>query len=119
MVALQRHEAEDSQADGTGIVVEGRDIGTVVLPDADVKVFLTADAAVRAKRRALQDEQSERGGSGEKATEESLLRRDKIDSQRKASPLKPASDANQIDATELDLAQTIEAVARLVRAGSR
>jgi cytidylate kinase len=116
MVALQRHEAEESQSAGTGIVVEGRDIGTVVLPDADVKVFLTADAAVRAQRRAAQDEESEHGSSGTTATEESLRRRDKLDSQRKASPLKPADDAEQVDATDLNLEQTIEAVARLVRA---
>ena len=116
MVALQRHEAEESKSAGTGIVVEGRDIGTVVLPDADVKVFLTADAAVRAQRRALQDEESEHGSSGAAATEESLRRRDAIDSQRKASPLKPADDAAQVDATDMDLQQTIEAVARLVRA---
>ncbi len=116
MVALQRRQAEESKSAGTGMVIEGRDIGTVVLPDADVKVFLTADAAVRAQRRALQDEESEHGSTGTAATEESLRRRDAIDSQRKASPLKPADDAEQVDATDLDLEQTIEAVARLVRA---
>lgn len=118
MVALQRQEAEDSQSAGSGIVVEGRDIGTVVLPDADVKVFLTADAAVRAQRRARQDEDSEHGSSGTAATEESLRRRDKLDTQRKASPLKPADDAAQVDATDLNLEQTIDAVAQLVRAAS-
>ncbi len=116
MVALQRHEAEESKSDGTGIVIEGRDIGTVVLPDADVKVSSTAHAAVRAQRRAPQDEDRDPGPSGAAATEESLRRRDAIDSQRKASPLKPADDAEQVDATELDLEQTVEAVARLVRA---
>ncbi len=116
LVTLQRNEVANSLAAGQGIVVEGRDIGTVVLPDAAVKIFLTADAAVRARRRSRQDAQSQQGSRGDAATEESLLRRDQIDSQRKESPLRPAADAIQVDATDLDLAQTIDAVVRLVEA---
>lgn len=116
MVALQRQVVADSQREGVGVVVEGRDIGTVVLPDAQVKVFLTADTAVRAQRRSLQDADSEHGTVGVGATEESLRRRDQLDSTRKASPLKPASDAVEVDATDLDLQQTIDAVVRLVEA---
>ena len=118
LVTLQRSEVANSLAAGQGIVVEGRDIGTVVLPDAKVKIFLTADAAVRARRRSRQDAESQHGSRGDAATEESLLRRDQIDSQRKASPLRPAEDAVEVDATDLDLAQTIDAVVRLVEAAT-
>ena len=118
LVTLQRSEVANSLAAGQGIVVEGRDIGTVVLPDATVKIFLTADAAVRARRRSQQDAESQHGSRGDAATEESLLRRDQIDSQRKASPLRPAEDAVEVDATDLDLAQTIDAVVRLVEGGT-
>ncbi len=114
MVQLQRDVVAASRSAGLGIVVEGRDIGSVVLPDADVKVFLTADTSVRAHRRSLQDADSEHGSEGVGATEESLRRRDELDSSRKASPLKPAEDAVHVDATHLDLEQTIDAVARLV-----
>lgn len=116
LVAMQRNEVSAGLAAGKGIVVEGRDIGTVVLPNANVKIFLTADAAVRARRRALQDSEREHGGRDDEATAESLRRRDQIDSQRKVSPLRPADDAIEVDATDLDLAQTIDAVVRLVEA---
>lgn len=116
MVDQQRKEVAAAQAAGSGIVVEGRDIGTQVLPDADVKVFLTADPAVRAHRRALQDADSAHGSDGLAATHESLLRRDELDSTRPVSPLRQSDDAVMVDATDLDLDQTIDEVAALVRA---
>ena len=95
-----------------GIVVEGRDIGSVVAPDADVKVFLTADAAARAERRA-----AEAGGTDLEATRESLLARDEIDSGRAASPLIQAEGAVAIDGTAYTLDEVIALVVALVDAG--
>ena len=92
-----------------GIVVEGRDIGSVVAPDAPVKVFLVADAAARAARRA-----AETGAIDASATAESLARRDQIDSTRAASPLVRADGAVQIDGTHLSLEQVIDEVVALV-----
>ncbi|MFK0152636.1 (d)CMP kinase [Streptomyces sp. NPDC090493] len=92
-----------------GIVVEGRDIGTTVLPDADLKVFLTASPEARAARRS-----GELQGADVNATREALVKRDAADSTRKASPLAKAGDAVEVDTTELTLAQVIECVVTLV-----
>jgi len=94
-----------------GIVVEGRDIGSVVAPDAPVKVFLTADPAARAARRA-----AEEGGSDVGATQESLLARDKIDSGRATAPLVMADGAVHIDTTPYTLDEVIGLVVALVEA---
>ncbi|MCB0919730.1 MAG: (d)CMP kinase [Actinobacteria bacterium] len=110
LVDLQRAEIGAS----SGIVAEGRDIGTVVAPDADVKIFLIADPAVRAQRRAAENQQTRRSDESVAATEADLQRRDKLDSQRKASPLQAADDAHTLDATHLDLAQTIAAACEIV-----
>ena len=80
LLTIQR-DAIDAALAGPGIVVEGRDIGSVVWPEAPVKVYLSADASARATRRA-----AEEGGSDVSATEESLLARDRIDSGRAVSP---------------------------------
>lgn len=93
----------------TGIVVEGRDIGTTVLPDADLKVFLTASAEARAARRS-----GELKGADVAATKEALIKRDAADSGRKTSPLAKAGDAVEVDTTELTLEQVIECVVTLV-----
>jgi cytidylate kinase len=107
MVARQR----DLIGQG-GIVVEGRDIGTTVAPDAPVKVFLVADSAARAERRVRQE-----GGSATvAATEADLARRDAADSTRAASPLTQAPDAVVIDSTELDAPAVIARVLALVEA---
>jgi cytidylate kinase len=103
---LQRSVAAAAKA---GIVVEGRDIGTTVLPDADLKVFLTASAEARAARRS-----GELKGSDVNATREALIKRDAADSGRKTSPLAKADDAVEVDTTELTLAQVIECVVTLV-----
>jgi CMP/dCMP kinase len=115
MLQLQRDVVRRALADGRGIVVEGRDIGTEVLPDADTKVFLTADSAIRAERRAAEDAEADRGRPDVTATEAALRRRDRLDSTRSASPLRAAEDAVVVDATELTLQQTIDAIAALIR----
>jgi cytidylate kinase len=93
-----------------GIVVEGRDIGSVVCPDADVKVFLTADAVARAERRA-----AEEGGSDLAATEQSLRDRDRIDSGRAAAPLVMPDGAVHVDTTAYSLEQVIDLVVGLAQ----
>lgn len=94
-----------------GIVVEGRDIGSVVAPEAPVKVYLTADPAARALRRA-----AEEGGSDVSATQASLLARDKIDSGRATAPLVMADGAVHIDTTPFTLDEVIGLVVALVEA---
>jgi cytidylate kinase len=103
---LQRSIAASAEQ---GIVVEGRDIGTTVLPDADVKIFLTASPEARAARRS-----GELKGADVHATREALIKRDAADSSRKTSPLAKADDAVEVDTTELTLAQVIECVVTLV-----
>jgi CMP/dCMP kinase len=103
---LQRSIAAGAEE---GIVVEGRDIGTTVLPDADLKIFLTASPEARAARRS-----GELKGSDVAATRAALIQRDAADSSRKTSPLAKAADAVEVDTTELTLAQVIECVVTLV-----
>lgn len=93
-----------------GIVVEGRDIGTVVAPDAAVKVYLTADPEARAARRTAELA----AGTDVAATQESLLRRDRIDSGRATAPLAMAEDAHHIDTTPFTLEEVIDQVVELV-----
>jgi cytidylate kinase len=107
LVAMQR----EIMASG-GIVAEGRDIGTVVAPDAPVKVFLTASEEARALRRAK--EIADPSVSVE-ATLADQARRDRLDSTRTTSPLTKADDAVEIDSTELGLDEVIDAVVRLVK----
>jgi len=96
---------------GGRAVVEGRDIGTVVFPDAPVKVFLTADPETRARRRAADDEA--RGRPVETLMEQ-MARRDGADSSRDASPLRPADDAVIIDTSTLGVADVVARVLDLV-----
>jgi cytidylate kinase len=100
---------------GSGdIVVEGRDIGTVVAPDATVKVFLTADPEARAVRRA-----AEQSGADVAATHEDLVRRDRFDSGRATSPLAMAADARHIDTTPYTLDEVVAQVVDLVHRATR
>jgi cytidylate kinase len=108
LLELQRAAIGDA-LDGAGIVVEGRDIGAVVAPDADVKVYLTADAAARAARRA-----AEEGVADVEATESSLLARDRIDSTRTVSPLTMAEDAVHVDSTPYTLEEVVDLIVGLV-----
>ncbi len=108
MVEKQRLMAKDGN-----IVVEGRDIGTVVFPRAVLKVYLTASAAERGRRRYRQ--LGERGRRVEyEAIVGDLGRRDDIDSQREASPLRPAADARTIHTDKLDVEGVVDEIMRLV-----
>jgi cytidylate kinase len=92
-----------------GIVVEGRDIGSTVAPDAPVKIYLVADPAARAARRA-----AETGATDTAATEQSLARRDEIDSTRAASPLVRSEGAVVVDGTHLTLDEVIDTIVGIV-----
>ncbi|HVE76763.1 MAG TPA: (d)CMP kinase [Actinomycetota bacterium] len=107
MVKMQRTLVPES-----GAVVEGRDIGTVVLPDADVKVFLTASHEERAARRTNEETP---GGSVE--TPEQIQLRDRTDSERAASPLVPAEDAIVIDSTSVPVDEIVKRILELCRSG--
>ncbi|WP_308194122.1 (d)CMP kinase [Nocardioides sp. SR21] len=107
LLRLQR----DVIASDGGIVVEGRDIGSVVVPDAPVKVYLSADPSARAIRRA-----AEQGGADVEATQASLLARDRIDSGRATAPLVMADGAVHIDTTPYSLDEVIGLVVGLVEA---
>ncbi|GAA1774793.1 (d)CMP kinase [Nocardioides hankookensis] len=108
LLELQRAVIAAESAE-SGIVVEGRDIGSVVVPDAPVKLYISADAAARAVRRA-----AEQGGADVAATQESLLARDKIDSGRATAPLTMADGAVHIDTTPYTLDEVIGLVVALV-----
>lgn len=113
LVAMQQAVVEAAVHDGVGIVVEGRDIGTVVLPDADLKIFLTADPAERARRRAKENH-GDTSTDHVDQTKDALLARDHLDSNRAVSPLKMAADARELDTTNLGLAEVIDAVLALI-----
>ncbi|GLE52290.1 cytidylate kinase [Mycobacterium montefiorense] len=110
LVALQRE-----MADGPGsVVVEGRDIGTVVLPGAPVKIFLTASAETRARRR---NDQNVAAGLADDydGVLADVRRRDHLDSTRAVSPLRPASDAVTVDTSDMTEAQVIDHLLELVK----
>ena len=109
LVAVQR-----GCAVGRGVVMEGRDIGTVVFPDAPLKVFLQADPVERARRRLKQDSKKGRSATLEQTAEEIALR-DQLDAERKISPLVAAPDAIKIDSTGLAADQVVEQIVELVR----
>lgn len=114
LVALQRGQVDRAAAEGAGIVVEGRDITTVVLPEADLKVFITADPSVRAQRRAAQDVDLGKDSVDVGRTEADLVARDAKDSGRAASPLAQADDAVVVDTTNLTLEEVVDLVCDLV-----
>ena len=109
LLNLQRSIIEKADR---GIVVEGRDIGTVVVPDAALKIYLTADIDARASRR---DSELADKSIGKEAVGESLQARDQIDSTRAVSPLARANDAIHIDSTELTLEETVDRVWELLK----
>jgi cytidylate kinase len=102
LVAQQRSIIATALAEAGGIVVEGRDIGTTVAPDAGLKVYLTASAQARAERRSRQDAAAGRQSTVD-ATLADVRRRDTYDSTRAVSPAKAADDAVELDTTHLDL----------------
>ncbi|MDO1482024.1 (d)CMP kinase [Rhodococcus ruber] len=109
LVAAQQRLGRDAGH----IVVEGRDIGTVVFPDADVKIYLTASAEARAQRRNQQNIAEGRGDNYE-AVLAAVQRRDHLDSTRAVSPLRAADDAIVVDTSEMDIDEVIAALAAVV-----
>lgn len=111
LVAFQR----DFAAKSPGAVIDGRDIGTVICPDADVKIFVTAAAEVRAGRRA-----AEYRGQGKQIDQSTvladILARDARDSNRAISPLKQAPDAHLLDTTNMDISTALRAAIDIVEA---
>ena len=107
-------EAQRDMAKKGNILMDGRDIGTVILPDAPVKIFLTASAETRAERRYL-----ELIGKGQQVTRESVLHdvveRDRQDMSRAVAPLKQAEDAVLLDTSKMTLDESIEAVLQIIR----
>ena len=96
-------------------VVEGRDIGTVVFPEAPVKIFLTASNEARARRRVLQNQERGVGSTDYETVLADIIRRDEYDSSRATSPLRPADDAVHIDSSDMTMEEVIEAICALVR----
>ena len=109
LVVLQRDIAEKQ-----GVIMDGRDIGTVVLPDADYKFFLTASADERARRRFL-ELQSLGIETTIEEVKQNLIERDRIDSEREISPLKQAEDAILIDNTNLNKEETIDLILSYIK----
>ena len=109
LVGLQRALVHAAMESGEGVVMEGRDIGTVVLPEADLKVYLTADVTARAARRAREESKRREEGSVA-AAHANLASRDHLDSTRAVSPLTQAADSVVIDGTDLTLDEVISAV---------
>ena len=109
LVELQRQLASKKD-----VIMDGRDIGTVILPDAEVKIFLTASPEARARRRFIELQEK-----GEQVTYEEVLadmiQRDHDDETRAAAPLKQAEDAVLVDTSDLTLEQSMEAVEAVVR----
>jgi cytidylate kinase len=114
LVALQR----DFAATPPGAVLDGRDIGTVICPQAQVKIFVTASPQERAHRRAR--ELAARGEAVEEAAVlADILRRDERDRSRSVAPLKPAADAHLLDTTHLDIEAAVRAAVDIVEAAGR
>jgi cytidylate kinase len=99
-----RHQQQRWIASHGGGVVEGRDIGTVVFPDAAVKIFLTASPEERAHRRVGQS------GGDIASVASNIAERDRIDSERLDSPLRPAGDAIIVDSTGLDISEVVSII---------
>ncbi|HEX6747754.1 MAG TPA: (d)CMP kinase [Longimicrobium sp.] len=99
-----------------GLVADGRDIGTVVFPDAELKVYLVADPRERARRRLLEQGFSSPSPEDVEAEAARLQGRDEIDSTRAVAPLARAADAVELDTTALDFAHQVDAIVRLARA---
>ncbi|MFZ5608132.1 MAG: (d)CMP kinase [Pseudomonadota bacterium] len=116
LLDYQRRFAHAPPGGAAGAVIDGRDIGTVVCPDADVKIYLTASSQVRAQRRSR-----ELAGQGKAVDEAAILAdiiaRDAEDSARPIAPLKPAPDAVLLDSSNLDIEAALAAALAIVKAG--
>lgn len=117
-VRLKLVELQRKLAQQTDVIMDGRDIGTYVLPDAQLKIFLTADLAERARRRYA--ELTEKGvATTLDAVTEDMAFRDKNDSGRDFAPLKPAQDSVMVDSTAMTLDETVEKITHLAQALQR
>ncbi|MBQ3940912.1 MAG: (d)CMP kinase, partial [Oscillospiraceae bacterium] len=110
LLGMQRQLAAEQS-----VVMDGRDIGTVVLPDAQVKIFLTASAEKRAERRFLELEQKQPGVQTYEEVLADVIRRDKQDTEREIAPLRKAEDAVLVDTTNADLDQSEEMMLAVCR----
>jgi cytidylate kinase len=114
MVRTKLVELQQTLAAKTNVIMDGRDIGTVVLPDANVKIFLTASSAVRAKRRF--DELTAKGITCDIAQiEADIIDRDYRDMHRETSPLKQAEDAVLLDSSDLSIDEVVEQIKKLIQ----
>ena len=107
-------EMQRDMARRSSVIMDGRDIGTVVLPDAQVKIFLSADVQVRARRRTAELEQRGTPKPFDQVLEE-MKQRDWADSHRAAAPLRPAEDAVLVDTTNMDFQQSLDAILQVIR----
>jgi len=107
-VALQQQMGQNG-----GIVMDGRDIGTTVFPNADIKIFITASAEIRAKRRFLEYQQEGKNISYDEVLA-NVIERDHIDSSREYSPLRKAEDAIEVDNSNLNLEETVDKVLEII-----
>ena len=118
LMEFQRKFAQHPPNKAPGAVIDGRDIGTVICPDADVKIFVTASDDARARRRLLELE-----GRNERAEYGSVLadlqKRDARDRARAISPLRPAEDAHLLDTTDLDIEGALQAALDIVETAKR
>jgi cytidylate kinase len=108
LLGLQRRLAENQN-----VIMDGRDIGTVILPQAQVKIFLTASPEERARRRFAELRQKGQPADYDQVYQD-LLERDQRDSRRTAAPLRPAADAVTLDATAYSLEETLERMKQII-----
>jgi cytidylate kinase len=111
LVALQRELAKKEN-----VIMDGRDIGTVVLPNADLKIYLSASSKVRAKRRYLEliEKGFDRAALDEKAIENEIIKRDEADMNREISPLKKAKDAYCLDTSDMTFNEVVSKILDMV-----
>jgi cytidylate kinase len=113
--ALLEFQRDFARSAPNGAVLDGRDIGTVVLPDADVKLFVTAAPEVRAKRRWLELQDAGKDRSFEEVLQ-AVKERDARDAARATAPMKPAADAHLLDTSELDICAAFRAAREIIDA---
>jgi cytidylate kinase len=115
-VRLKLVELQRTLAEKTSVIMDGRDIGTYVLPDAEVKIFLTASSDVRAKRRLL--EMQEKGMEADFETvKRDIEYRDKNDSEREFAPLRKAEDAILVDTSDMTIERVIDRIIEIIEEG--
>lgn len=113
MVRKRLLELQREMAQGKNVIMEGRDIGTVIFPNADVKIYLDASAQERARRRVKQNQENGIGCSYEEVLK-SIVERDKRDSTRQIAPLKQAEDAVYLDSTNLSVEETADEIIKII-----